>query len=563
MPQSCGVERSRFLTITLPFWRSEVRWRALALLGLLLVFILTLNGLGVLGSFYCGDFTSAVAERQAAPAVHFALLWAGVLGSVTVVHVFKAFTEDRLKLWWRQWLTRHLYGRYLSRRAYYAIKARADVDNPDQRISEDVKTFTEQALALLLIGTNATIALVSYSAVLWSITPWLFVAAVGYTLFGSTMTVILGRRLMKLDVLQFKKEADLRYELIQVRAHAEPVALLSGEREEGLRLGRRLAVAVANMKSVIGLSRNIGFFTVGFDYLIPVIPFFVVAPLYIRGEAPFGIMAQSQLAFLNVMGAFSIIVKEFQRISTFGAVVERLGRFNEALDEQAPASKASGIETVEDGTRVAFEGLTLVTPREGRLLVRNLSVEVPRGRRLLILGPSGSGRTSLVRAAAGLWGSGEGRVVRPPLADVMFLPQQPYLRPGPLREQLLYGTRRERVSDQRILAVLRKIGFEQALRRHGGLDAERDWPGVLALGEQQQVAVARLLLANPRFAFLDEPTSALDEERARQLYEVLHETAIGYISVGSDPRLREYHDRVIELGRNGAWVETDPLQAVA
>jgi putative ATP-binding cassette transporter len=563
MPQSRGALRSRFLAIVLPFWRSEVRWRALGLLGLLLAFIFTINSLSILATTFCGTFTTGVAERQASTATRYALLWAGALCTITVVHVFKAFTEDRLKLWWRQWLTRHFYTRYLSRRAYYGMKARADVDNPDQRITEDVKTFTQEAVALLLIATNATVALVGFSVLLWSITPWLLVAAVGYTLFGSTVTVFLGRRLMKLDALQFKKEADLRYELIQVRTHAEPVALLCGEREEGLRLGQRLTAAVANMKSVIGLSRNIGFFTVGFDYLIPIIPYFVVAPLYIRGEAPFGIMAESHVAFLNVMGAFTIIVKEFQRISTFGAVVERLGRFREALDEETPEVRKTPIETVEDDTRVAFEGLTLVTPRDGRLLVKDLSVQVPCGQRLLILGPSGSGRTSLVRAAAGLWGAGQGRVVRPPLTEVMFLPQQPYLRSGTLREQLLYGTRRERIPDHRILAVLRRIGFAAALERVGGLDADRDWPGVLALGEQQQVAAARLLLASPSFAFLDEPTSALDEDRARQLYELLYDSPISYVSVGSDPRLREYHDRVIELGANGAWTEADTLGACA
>ncbi len=167
----------------------------------------------------------------------------------------------------------------------------------------------------------------------------------------------------------------------------------------------------------------------------------------------------------------------------------------------------------------------------------------------------------MLRAAAGLWSAGQGRVVRPPLEDVLFLPQQPYLRPGKLRDQLLYGTRKKHIADRHILAVLWEIGFEAALERVGGLDAECDWHGVLSLGEQQQVAVARLLLANPPFAFLDEPASALDEDRARQLYEALHDSSISYISVGSDPRLREYHDRVIELGTNGAWMETDSLGA--
>src|SRR5262249_52222787 len=269
------------------------------------------------------------------------------------------------------WLTRHLFERYLSGRAYHRLKGRTEVDNPDQRITEDVKTFTEQALAFLLILTNSTVTLISFSGVLWSITPWLVLAAVLYTLFGSCLTVFLGRRLVKLDSRQYKKEADLRYDLMQVRANGEPIALLGGEREEGNRLRRGLREVVENMKGIIGLSRNISFFTTGYDYLVQLLPLLIVAPFYIWGRAEFGQMYQAQAAFLAIMGAFSIIVREFQRISTFGAVTERLGSFWEVLEDEAPAARKSPIETVEDGARVAFQGLTLVTPREGRLLIKD------------------------------------------------------------------------------------------------------------------------------------------------------------------------------------------------
>jgi putative ATP-binding cassette transporter len=563
MPPPRGALRSRFWAIARPFFQSEAGWGARLLLLLLLGFILCLNGLNVVASYMCGGFMTAVEQRQSQQAVTFALLWAGLFVALTVVAVFKAFTEDRLRLWWRTWLTQHLFRRYLAHRAYYRMKGRADVDNPDQRITEDVRTFTEQGLAFLLIFTNSTITLLSFSGVLWSITPWLLLAAVLYTVFGSVMTIFLGRKLVKLDSGQFKREADLRYDLMQVRAQAEPIALLAGERDEDERLRRRLADVVANMKGIIGLSRNISFFTTGYDYLIQLLPLLIVAPLYIAGRAEFGMLAQAQIAFMAVMGAFSVIVKEFQRISTFGAVTERLGAFWEVLDDEAPAERKSPIETVEDPALLAFEGLTLVTPRDGRLLVKDLSVTVPRGRRLLITGPSGSGRTCLLRAIAGLWTSGQGRITRPPLEDVLFLPQQPYLRGGTLREQLLYGNRRAGVTGERILTVLRHVGFEAVLERVGGLDAERDWPNTLSLGEQQQVAFARLLLARPRFAFLDEATSALDEPTARRLYEALAATPITYVSVAGDPGLADYHDTVLELGPNGTWAVQEPVLAVS
>ena len=564
MAAAHGSLGSRFLAVARPFFRSERRWRACALLGLLLGFILCLNGLNVLGSYLCGDFTTSVADHQGSRAVHLALLWACVFASLTVVAVFKAFTEDRLRLWWRTWLTGHLFERYLAGRTYYRMTGRTDVDNPDQRITEDVRTFTEQSLAILLILTNSTITLISFSGILWSITPWLLGAAVGYTVFGSLMTVLLGKRMVKFDVHQYRKEADLRYDLIQVRAHAEQIALLGGEPQEGLRLRQRLGAVVCNMKNIIGLTRNIGFFTTGYDYLTQLIPLVIVAPLVIRGEIEFGKMAQAQIAFLLVMGAFSIIVKEFQRISIFGAVIERLGTFCEVLDAEEQAAHKSSIEVVEDEERVAFEGLTLVTPRDGRLLVKDLSLEVPAGRRLLVLGPSGSGRTTLLRALAGLWRTGQGRVVRPPREQTLFLPQQPYLRPGRLRDQLVYGLREDDLADEAILVVLRQVGFAAVLERVGGLGAERDWPNTLSLGEQQQVAFARLLLARPRFAFLDEATSALDRETAQRLYRLLADTPISYVSVGSDSGLEEFHDRSLVLGRNGVWaVEEEPELAVA
>jgi putative ATP-binding cassette transporter len=479
--------------------------------------------------------------------------WCGTVAAITAVAVFKAFTEQRLCLWWRNWLTRHLFERYLVRRAYYRMKGRPDVDNPDQRMTEDVRTFCENALGLLLIVVSSTTMLCSFARVLWSITPWLLVAAVIYTVLGSLVTVLLGRKLIKLDARQFKKEADLRFDLMQVRTQAEPIALLGGEPEEASRLRHALAEVVDNMRRIIGLSRNISFFTVGFDYFVQVLPLLIVAPLFIRRQVEFGTMDLSRVAFTAVMGSFSIIVTQFQRISTIGAVTERLGLFTEVLEDDAPAVAKAPIETTEDDARVAFEGLTLVTPRDGRLLVKDLSVQVPRGRRLLVLGPSGSGRTCLLRAAAGLWTSGQGRIVRPPLEDVLFLPQQPYLRSGPLRDQLLYGTRKDSLPDERILAALREVGFDAVLERVGGLDACADWANTLSLGEQQLVAFARLLLARPRFAFLDEATSALDEDVPRRLYEVLAATPISYVSVAGDPALAEYHDAVLELGPGGSW----------
>jgi putative ATP-binding cassette transporter len=563
MPLTRRATWTRFLRVAKPFFVSEVRWQAWGMLALLCFLLLTITALNVLNSFVNRDFMTAIEQREAGRFASLALVYALVFAGTTVVAVFKTFTEERLGLRWREWLTRHLLGRYLHNHAYYRMNGRSDIDNPDQRIADDVKMFTLMTLSFLLIGVNSTIALCSFAGILWSITPWLFLAAAVYAAFGSLTTVLLGRRLISLDVAQLKKEADLRYELIKVREHAEPIALLRGEQNAIRRLGGRLDRIVSNAKRIISLNRNIRFFTIGYDYLIQLVPALIVAPLYIQGKVEFGALTQAAIAFGHVIGAFSLIVEKFQDISAYGAVIERVGAACEALEEEATAAQKPMIEVEEDDTRVAYERLTLVTPREGRLLLKNLSLQVPRGKRLLVRGPHGSGRTSLLRATAGLWTAGQGRIVRPPLDEVLFLPQQPYLGAGSLRELLLYATRENEISDERILAILHKVGFDSILERVGGLDVERDWSNLLSLGEQQLVAFARLLVASPRFAFVDEATSALDAAKGRQLYDLLWRTSITYVSVATDPALVKYHDMVLDLFGNGTWDTTARERAVS
>jgi putative ATP-binding cassette transporter len=287
--------------------------------------------------------------------------------------------------------------------------------------------------------------------------------------------------------------------------------------------------------------------------MIQLVPVLIVAPLYINGTVEFGAVTQGAMAFAHVLGAFSLIVLEFGRITSFAAVALRLGSIWEALEEPKPAVIKQAIESAEDPERITYEGLTLVTPRDGRLLIEDLSLELPRGRRLLVRGPNGSGRTALLRATAGLWVEGAGRVIRPPRADLVFLPQQPYLVPGSLRDQLLYASPHDEVSDDTIHAVLRRVQFEPIVERVGGLDAEHEWRNVLSRGEQQQLAFARLLLAEPPFAFLDEATSALEPQQGRTLYAVLARTPITYVSVASDLGLFDYHDQLLELRGEGSW----------
>ena len=543
---------ARIVRITRPLFTSEIRWRAIAWLTALLLLLLSVTGLNVVNNYVGGAFMTAISERNPGLYREMAIRYLLVFAASTVVAVFAKFCEERLGILWRGWLTGHLIDKYLKNRAYHRLMGRGDIDNPDQRMTEDVKTFTTITLSFLLMLLNATITAIAFSRVLWLITPDLLFVAVGYAVVGSLLTIFVGRKLVGLNNLQLKKEANFRYELIHVREYADSIAILRGEKKQKRRLFGRLKELVDNFRSIVSVNRNLGFFTIGYNYLIQIIPVLIVAPRYIRGEVEFGVISQSMQAFAQIVGAFSLIVTQFAQISSFAAVVNRLGSIWEALEE-APTVQALKLEVILDETRVAYEDLTLRSPKGDKVLIDRLNVEVPLGRRLLVLGPDGIGKTSLVRATVGIWESGEGRIFRPSPENILFVPQRPYTALGTLRDQFFDADYLEVDADERLITVLTQLAFGPILDRVGGLDVEKDWGNILTVGEQQLLGIARLLMARPRFAFLDRATNALSTARSRHVYELLSHTSITYISVGDHAYLRDFHDNVMELADDGKW----------
>jgi putative ATP-binding cassette transporter len=564
---------TRIRTVGLPFFRAAHRRRALAGMALLITLLLSINGLNVVNSYVGRDVMTALVERRAYHFYALAAAWICVFAGSTTVETFARYTEQRMGLWWRDWLTRLFLDRYLGSRAYRRLNGLRDVDNPDQRISEDAKTFTASSLGFFVLLVNGLLTMIAFLGVLWTITPWLVLAAVAYATCGTLGTLLLGHKLVALDNQQQRKEADFRYTLVQVRANAVPLAEVGGEAEEGNRLRSRLAPLIENYRRVINLVRNLNFFTIAYGYLPQIIPAAVVAPLYIRGEVEFGTVTQSAMAFTQVLGAFSLLITQFQLVATYAAAVSRLGELWEATEPPPLAAAASAtpegpapvpgapvplptgpaVEVGAGARRVAYEKLTLRTGPKGRPLVRELSLELPEGKRLLVTGPNGAGKTALFLATAGLWEWGQGRVVRPGPKAVMFLPERPYVVPGRLRDLVEYGLDRDGVSDRQVLAVLRDVGLGPVVSRMGGLDAERDWPNVLSAGEQRALMFARLLLARPRFAFVDHAVGELDAYRLKRLYQALVRSEITYVSAGDHPVLYEYHDLHLELHGDGSW----------
>lgn len=547
-----GLTWTRFARGVRLFLASEVGGKASKLFAALLVLLLGINGLNVVNSYVGRDFMTAIENRNTDEFIWQAIVYLCVFAACTLVAVVFRFTEETLGLLWREWLTRQFVTRYLDRRTYYCLDEISRVENPDQRIADDVRAFSVTTLSFVLMLLNGSLTVVMFSGVMWSISPLLFLVAVVYAACGSYLTIFWGRSLVGLNYVQLDKEANFRADLIHVRENAESIVFAHREERLKTRILRRLEELATNFRRIIAVNRNLGFFTTGYNYLIQIIPALIVAPLFIRGEVEFGVITQAAMAFAHLLGAFSLIVTQFQSISSFAAVIARLGFLAEGI-EQARSSKTSAIESLEEGDRIAYEGVTLRSSEDGRVLVKDLSISVPCGTRLLIVGPDENVKLALFRATAGIWRAGEGRIIRPPLDQILFLPERPYLPPGTLREVLVRAEKESLMSETRMFDTLRALGLEQVVARCGGLDVEHDWDDVLSLGEQQLLAFTHILLASPRFAVLDRASTALDSAEMRKILKMLSDHSITYVNIGELGEQLDDYDALLELMGDGTW----------
>ncbi|RDY04790.1 ABC transporter D family member 2, chloroplastic [Mucuna pruriens] len=482
----------RFWKVAAPYWTSDDKGPArLQLAG---VFALTLatTGISVGFNFLGRDFFNALANKDQEQFTKQLLYYLGGFAGGIPFFVLRDYARETLSLRWRSWMTSYYMDRYLKNQTFYKIQSQSIIDNPDQRIVDDLSSFTGTSLAFSLTLFNAAVDLISFSNILYGIYPPLFVVLLVYSIGGTAISVFLGKGLVGLNFLQEKKEADFRYGLVRVRENAESIAFYGGEQSEIQLLLQRFKSAFENLTELLIASRNLEFFTNGYRYVIQVLPAAVVAPMYFSGKIEFGVINQSVSAFNHILGDFSLIVYQFQAISAFSAVINRLGEFDDVLDR---SSSNSLIDTLEDiqitykdfrsssalesngstppekyATLLEIEDLILKTPSESTL-IRDLSLTIKEKDNLLVMGPSGSGKTSLLRAMAGLWKSGTGKItyyvkggeypeqsicsdVNTPSVNnveehgksisrksgIFFLPQRPYMVLGTLRQQLLYPT---------------------------------------------------------------------------------------------------------------------------
>lgn len=545
----------RFKALARPFFVSEIRLKAFTLLGVLVALSLTVNWVNAQMSYAAGYYMTALTERREQDFYRYLLLYALGFVVATPVAVFYRYSEEQLARLWRRWLTQRFITRYLDKFNYYRINAEKRIDNPDQRIADEVRNFTATSLSFLLILVNSCISLYLFVRILWGISAPLTFTLLAYAVFGSGMTVLIGRKLISLDFQQMKKEADFRYGLIHVRDNAESIAFYRGEEKEGVFVRQRLRDTLRNLNFIIGWHRNLGFFTIVYNYASAILPVLIVAPLYLRGEIEFGVVVQAGIAFGYVLGALSLIVVQFERLSSFAACVARLGELNEDLESRAVSSDDRlPYLVIEPGSNLKLERLTVYTANRSRLLLHDFSFSLEEGQSLLVTGPNGSGKSTLLKIIAGILDSGEGRVQCPAVPEAIFLPQRPYMLAGSLRTQLRYSVGDERkLSDQELIKVLEDVKLSDLVERVGGLDTEIDWTYVVSLDEQQKIGFARMLLARPRLALLDEATSAIDAEGETYLYEQLRRLTKTYVTVSPRQNLIGFHTHLLEFLNAGEW----------
>jgi putative ATP-binding cassette transporter len=546
--------------LTEGYWASEERWPARLLLAAVICLNLGLVGVNLLQNLATGALFTALQQRNA-PGFHraFAAVVLLILAYL-VVAVLRVYLDQTLQLRWRRWLTDRYVTSWLAGRAFYRLGFSGRIDNPDQRISEDVRLFIERTMGLGIGLLSALATLASFATVLWSLSGSITLAAAGvsvtipgylfwvallYAGLGSVIAHLIGRPLISLNNRQQAAEADFRFSLVRLREEAEGVALYGGEAQERSLALARFGTLYRNFRRIIRRSNQYLMFQLLFSQGTSSFALLIASPRYFAGVIQLGTLTRTANAFERVNEALSWFIESYTAFAEWRATVDRLTEFATRIAGET-AGPLPGVR-IEPAAQEGFDltDLAVFLP-DGRPLIGPATLSLQAGETVLLRGPAGSGKSTLFRVLAGLWPFATGHIRRPAGATTLFVPQRPYLPMGTLREALWFPGGPEPGREDEVLAALAMVGLPGSI---DCLDEELGWGQALSPGEQQKLAIARALLVKPDWLFLDEATSALDEAEEATLYRLLARALPGttIVSIGHRRSLEAHHTRVITI----------------
>lgn len=549
------------------YWHSQEKWKARGLLAGVIALTLGQVYMLVLLNGWNNDFYNALQQRA------FESFWPliGQFAGFAFLHiifaVYAVYVRQILEIKWRKWMTDKYLDRWLGHQTYYRLQVAGqdDMDNPDQRIADDVNSFVNLTLGLFVGVLKQATSLVAFVVILWnlsgsldiplgdtvlSVPGYMVFVTLIYSVVGTWLAHKVGRKLIRLNYDQQRFEADFRFSMVRVRENSESVAFYGGEKPELQNFRERFALVIGNFWGLMKRTKLLNFYVNGYAQIAIIVPVLMCAPQYFNGTMQLGGFMQTISAFGRVQDALSYFVESYDSIAQYVAVIRRLGGFAGHMEE-AEALTPSFDFTKNTSNALQLWQMDIALP-DGRQLAEKLSIAVPAGKRLLISGGSGAGKSTLLRAIAGIWPYGTGEISLPTGWRTMFLPQRPYLPLGSLRRAIYYPQPVLENTDDNLTGLLERFGLQNLA---GQLDAVDDWSRILSLGEQQRLAFIRILLLRPDIVFLDESTSALDEPREAQAYEILHQLLpqMAVVSVGHRSSLLNCHDKQLVLAGDGYW----------
>jgi len=546
-----------------PYWRSEEKWKAYGLLALIISCIVIQNFTSLALTQFYQNFFDALSNLNKSVIGGLILNFILLVVILIIVVGYNIYFTGILSIRWRRWLTKHYLSTWLANHTFYRMQVlHKNVDNPDQRISEDLDAFASSTLSLFTSLLDSILSLIIFGLLLWKISGSIqiplwhhqVITVPGYLLWvalicaiiGTVFTRLIGRPLPGLNYRQQQYNANFRFGLARLRETSEQVALYRGTDLEKKQLGKTFSNVVDNFLRLIKIQKYLMFFQFGYNSTAYFIGLMSGLPLLFAKKIQIGGLIQISQAYGQVISALSILVTAFAGIATWRAVIYRLTEFNQHMNEVAHLAKEASIQyQTQDDNQLTVNKLDLLLPNQ-QVLLKDLRLKIDAGDSLLITGPSGVGKSTLLRALAGIWPHGRGQINLPHNAHLMFLPQKPYLPIGTLRNALVYPDDTANITDEKIQETLNLCGLTKLANE---LNIENNWAQEFSLGEQQLIGFTRVFLQKPDWIFLDEATSALDENNESKMYQLLHEKLpkATIISVGHRSSLNNFHQTKIHL----------------